>query len=78
MFEMARQPAVRRVPTARLQHPVQLGFQLSGSRPHAVLGDLAARMAVSQLQARLQQMLYGAFGSPVVLVQLNLPRYLQK
>src|SRR5256885_2690989 len=61
MFEMACQPAVRRVAAARFQHPVQFGFQLSGSGPHAVLGDLAALMAVAQLQARLQQVLYGSW-----------------
>jgi hypothetical protein len=58
MFEMTRQPAVRRVPTACFQHPVQLGFQFSRGDAQAALGDLAPIIAVAQLQARLQQILY--------------------
>ena len=61
MFEMACQPMVRRVAAARFQHPGQFCLQLSGSGPHTVAGNLAALLAVSQCQARLQQMLYGAW-----------------
>jgi len=60
MFEMPRQPAVRWVPPACFQHPVQFGFQLSGGDREAVLGDFALLMAVAQLQARFQQILYGS------------------
>src|ERR1700686_3791120 len=64
MFEMTSQPTVRRVPAARFQHPVQFGFQLSGSGPHAVLGDLAPLLAVAQFQPRLKQMLDGSWEGP--------------
>src|ERR1700722_991109 len=64
MLKVTRQPAVRRVSTARFQHPIQFGFQLSDSDPQAMLGDLAALMALSQRQARLEQLLYGSWEGP--------------
>src|SRR5215469_8632135 len=55
---MPRQSAVRRVPAAGFQHPLQPSFQFPGGDAQAALGDLAPLMAVAQFQARLQQTLY--------------------
>jgi hypothetical protein len=50
VFEMTRQPVVRRIPAACFQHPIQLGFQLSHGDAQAALQDVALLITVAQLQ----------------------------
>jgi len=64
MFEVARQPTVRRIPAACFQYPVQFRLQLSGHGPPAVFGDLARRIALAQLQAGPEQLLHSLWESP--------------
>src|SRR5260370_10223322 len=55
MDEMTRQSLVRRIPVGYGQHPIQFGFQPSTGRPHAMLGNLPPRIAVSQVETGLEQ-----------------------
>jgi hypothetical protein len=52
---------IGRVPAACFQHAVQLGFQLSRGDAQAALRDLARSITVAELQAPLQQILYGSW-----------------
>jgi hypothetical protein len=56
MFEMTRQPPVRRIPVACFQHPVQFRLHSPGGAAQAMLGDLAPLISIPQLEARLEQM----------------------